>query len=584
MSQSAAIGLTPQEVAHVFPFHIGFDEHLRIVQLGPSLSKLVPQVALGQVLTEHFSFELPHVRAFVGLCRSLDILAVLRVLSTGAQLRGQLVLSEEPKRLLFLCSPWLTSADELPKLGLQLADFALHDPKAELLHALQAQEASLGDVRKLMTKLAAQRREERAGSARLAALLEVTRLLAEASRLEDIVERVLEQLAAITRFPVVSVWLHDPPQQTVHVVPGATADRCAVLLAERLRETSPDLATQAWQPIEGSQVRRFAPDHAASDRSRFAATLGFSTAYRQRIEGAGGALGVFEIYGVEQPGREQIAIDGLTELAIRVGQFIDKTRADAALRGSIEVAAAAATAKSHFLARMSHELSVPLSGVLGLIDQALGGELPPAQRGQLEHARASGEQLLGRVNDVLDLSQIETGRMEVAALAFDLHACLRRVHNLFGARAAAKHLSLGLLIDPRVPERLCGDELRISQVLVNLIGNAIKFTRAGSVQVAAQLLAEEGGVLTVEISVRDTGVGIAEADREAIFAAYGGGAGAGLGLAICRQLTGLMGGELNVTSSLGAGSVFRFSVALQRVRRTIPIHVATEERAVHGAG
>jgi signal transduction histidine kinase len=581
MSQSAAIGLTAQEVARVFPFHLGFDEHLHIVQLGPSLSKLVPGVALGQVLTERFSFELPHVRAFVGLCRALDVIAVLRVLDTGAQLRGQLVLSEQPRRLLFLCSPWLRSAEELPKLGLQLTDFALHDPKADLLQALRAQEASLGDVRKLMTKLAAQRREERAGGARLTALLEVTRLLAEATQLDEIVERILEQLAAITRFPVVSMWLQDPPRQSVHVVPGATADRCARLLSDRLRATSPDLAVPAWLPIEGSQVRRFAPERAATERSRFAATLGFTTAYRQRIEGAGGALGVFEIYGVQAPGREQGAIDGLSELAIRVGQHLDKSRAEAALRGSIEVAAAAATAKSHFLARMSHELRGPLSGVLGMLDQALSGELPAAQRGQLEMARASGEQLLGRVNDVLDLSQIETARIELAELPFELHACLRRVHNLFGARAAAKHLSLGLLIDPHLPERVCGDELRISQVLVNLIGNAIKFTRAGSVQVDAQLLEEIAGELTVEISVRDTGPGISEARREEIFAAFGGAAGPGLGLAICRQLAELMGGELTVASSPREGSVFRFSVSLRRVT---PSAAVQTPQVVQGVG
>jgi signal transduction histidine kinase len=200
---------------------------------------------------------------------------------------------------------------------------------------------------------------------------------------------------------------------------------------------------------------------------------------------------------------------------------------------------------------MSDELRAPLS----LLDQALGAELPAAQRGQLE---------------------IEAGRIELAAVPFDLHACLRRVHNLFGPCAAAKHLSLGLLIDPQVPERVCGDELRVSQVLVNLIGNGIKFTKAGSVQVAAQLLDEKDGELALVIAVRDTGIGIAEARHEAIFVAFGGSAGPGLGLAICRQLAEQMGGELTVTSALGAGSVFRFAVSLQHAARSAPVGEATE--------
>lgn len=579
MTQSSAIGLSAQEVARVFPFHLGFDEHLRLVQLGPSLNKLAPQVALGQLLTDHFAFELPHVRAFAGLCRGLDVPAVLRVLHSGALLRGQLVLSAEPRRLLYLGSPHLAAPDDLSKIGLELTDFAPHETKAELLHALQAQESSLADVRKLMSKLAAQRREERATLARLTALHELTRILgnaAEARRIEEVGERVLAQLAAIVRFPVVSLYLQDQRRQLVHVVPGASADRCALLLAERLAATAPDVLTSAWQPIAGAAAHRFSLEYASSERSRLASALGFTSAYRQRIDGLSGSVGVIEIYAPEGQPRESLVLDGLDEVALRIAEFIDRSRTDAALHGSIEIAANAATAKSQLLGRLSEELHAPVEAALGLVEQVLRGELAAGQRHMLEAARAAGERVLDRLSDVLDYSRMESGQLELAELTFDLHGCLRRVQNLFGARAAAKHLSLGLIIDPHIPELVRGDELRLSQVLVCLIGNAIKFTKAGSVQVTAQLIGDHAGVVTIELVVRDTGIGIGSSRRELILSplaglsAGGPGVGLGLGLAITRQLVELMGGELTVASEPGAGSLFRFSVVLVRAEPERP--------------
>lgn len=514
--------------------------------------------------------------------------AVLRVLRSGVSLRGQLVLSTSPRCLLYLGSPQLTSPEDLAKAGLELADFAPHESKAELLLALQAQEASLADVRKLMSKLAAQRREERSTLARLTALHELTRILgnvAEAKRIDDVAEQVLAQLAAIVRFPVVSLYLQESGRQLVHVVPGASADRAARQLAERLAATSPDLPSSTWQRVPDTDACRFVVERAASERSQLAVELGFATAYRQRIEGAAGLLGVLEIYAADGLQRESLVLDGLDEVAMRIAQFIDKVRADAALHGSIELAVNAATTKSQFLSRLNQELHAPIEVAMSLLEQALRGELSPGPRHMLEAARRAGARALERMSDVLDASRMESGHLELADLPFDLHGCLRRVHALFGARAAAKHLSLGLLIDPRVPELVRGDELRLSQVLVNLLGNAIKFTKAGSVQVTAQLVAERAGALTLELAVRDTGVGIPEPRHELLFtqlASWTGPiastVGVGLGLSICRQLVELMGGELTVASTAGAGSEFRFTVVLRGVEPERPL-LAELERA-----
>lgn len=599
MTQPAAIGLTPEEVSHVFPFHLGFDEHLRIVQLGPSLIKLAPGAALGVRVPDLFAFEPPHPRTFAGLCRALEIQAVLRVVATGAQLRGQLVLSSPAgaagagmRHLLFLCSPWLSSPAELGKLGLQLTDFALHAPMTELLQVLRAQEASLEDVRKLMTRLAAQRREERAGAARMSALHEVTGILTGGRSADDVAQPVLEQVAAIVRFPVAALWLADAAHPYAHVVPGASADRSAQALTALLRAAPLELRTaEAWQPVAGTagssnardtRLSRLSLELAGASGGRLAAALalGFTVAYRVTVVGAAGPCGAIETYGAVVPAHERVLLELLAELALRLGQFVGKTRAESALRGSIRVAAAAAAAKRQFLAQMGQELRAPVKSVLGWIELTLGGELAAPQRDHLEHAHATGQHLLTQIDDVIELSQLEAGRLEIHNAPFDLHVCLRRVNNLFAARAAAKHLSLGLTIDPRLPEIARGDELRLSQVLINLVGNAIKFTRTGSVHVAAHLISEDDDVVTMELAVRDTGVGVPEARRELIFMAFAkpessastaagahaaSAAGSGLGLALCRQLVELMGGALSVTDNAGGGSVFRFSVVLERV-------------------
>ena len=594
----AELGLTAYEVAVAFPFHLGFDSQMRILQIGPALGKVAPGIAPGQHLDEYFRVETPAAGDFKALCESPSSLVLLRAVKRDLVLRGQTIWYPRQNALLFLCSPWLTSTAELHRHGLSLADFAVHDPMADLLQVLQAQEATLLDVRKLVSKLSLQRKEQRAAGARMEALYEITRILAAGASMEEVAQQVLEQTIGILRLPVTSLWLQDSTEQFACVAPGA-GSAAAHALAALLRALPPDHTVGAWLPTDTPLVRRFAAAAAVGGRTVEAAACGFPVAYQIQIEGAAGMLGAFEAYGVEVPAQERLLLDTMAEVALRLGQFIDKTRADAALRSSIKVAAAAAAAKSQFLARMSHEIRTPINGVLGMIELTLSTSLTPTQRGQLETARSSGELLLGLVNDVLDFSKIEAGHLEIEEAPFDLMACLQRAYKLFEARAAAKKLLFELIVDPRLPQMVSGDELRLSQVLVNLIGNALKFTKAGSISVAARLLSDdEEGELSVGVEIRDTGIGIPEARREAIFSAFTQAelatarefGGTGLGLTICKQLVELMGGELTVTSEVGKGSTFRFYARLGRVHdlhqeparsEVVEHQPAPESRALH---
>jgi signal transduction histidine kinase/DNA-binding NarL/FixJ family response regulator/HPt (histidine-containing phosphotransfer) domain-containing protein len=571
-SERISAGLDAEDLAEVFPFHVAFDAELRVAQYGVALPKLEPALALGALLTDFVCFEsMPHVD-FSSLFQATSNLVMCRSRASGAMLRGQLVWHRATNLLILLCSPWLTSTDELQRHGLLLSDFPKHDPMADLLQVLQVQDTTLADVRRLVAKLSAQRKELRAASVRMANLYEITRVLAGGACLADIAERLLEKLVELSACPVVAVWLRESGEQHAF----APASSSGSSLCDALRLHPPHLAAEASRIGGAARVFRLEAslDEAGQAEPRWSAAraLGFTFAYQLELDGSSGVLGALEVYGITAPPNERALLETLSEVALRLAHYLEKTRADAALRESIKVAAAAGAAKSQFLARMSHEIRTPINGVLGMIELVLGTELTERQRSQLETARSSGELLLGLVNDVLDFSKIEAGFLEIDHGVFDLRACLQRAYQLFEARAAAKSLAYTLVIDPATPAAALGDELRLSQVLVNLLGNAMKFTRTGAIALeVCPIEASEDEVL-IQISIRDTGIGIPAERRDAIFSSFTQAesstarefGGTGLGLAITKQLVELMGGEIQVLSEVGKGSEFRFHVRLGR--------------------
>ena len=235
-----------------------------------------------------------------------------------------------------------------------------------------------------------------------------------------------------------------------------------------------------------------------------------------------------------------------------------------------DAAEAASRAKSQFLAKMSHEIRTPMNGILGMADILLQGSLPGDQRRSVEIVRRSGEALLEIINDILDFSRIEAGRMELDDSPFDLGGVVEEVMELLAERAHSKGIELASQVDPELPSALRGDPGRLRQILVNLVGNAVKFTERGEVVVRASLDSRDGGVVTVRFSVRDTGIGIPREAQEKIFSSFTQAdgsttrkfGGTGLGLTISRQLVEMMGGTIRVESEPGRGSDFMFTVRL----------------------
>jgi signal transduction histidine kinase/ActR/RegA family two-component response regulator len=261
----------------------------------------------------------------------------------------------------------------------------------------------------------------------------------------------------------------------------------------------------------------------------------------------------------------------IDEMALRLkdatGQLREYSRS---LEAARDEALAASLAKSLFLANMSHEIRTPLNAVIGMTELTLQSPLDPEQHENLSTVMEAGEFLLAVIDDILDFSKIESGKMELSPHVFDCRTLVRSVVSLFSARAEKLGIDLVLDMHEDTPAFIETDANRLRQVLVNLVGNAIKFTKNGSIRIAVR---PEGPLQTKDIArlqfeIRDTGIGIPEGKQASIFNAfeqadnshtrdYG---GTGLGLAISRQLVALLGGSLSVTSAVGQGSTFRFAI------------------------
>ena len=399
----------------------------------------------------------------------------------------------------------------------------------------------------------------------------------ESSTIEQTVQVCLDRICAYTGWPVGHAYLRasDSPEEPASAglwnMLGHIEDEGRYAAFREISERGPfivgtGLPGRVLASGKPHWIASLAEEEIWSERTRAAGQAGLRSAFGFPVVIEEKIRGVLEFFSLQTAQPDEQFLDIMENIGSQLGQVIKRQRAEEDLQRAKGSAEAANRAKSDFLTTMSHEMRTPMNAILGMADMLSESPLREDQRDYVRIFQRAGASLLLLINDILDLSKVESGRVELESIRFDLGALLNKTIEMMSGRAQDRSLQLTLEVLPDVPAELVGDPHRLRQVLLNLVGNALKFTERGSVtlRVEPEPSSAKEAASWLRFSVVDTGIGIAADKIEMVFGhftqadssttrKYG---GTGLGLAISKSLVELMGGHMGCSSELGKGSTF----------------------------